>query len=379
VPFTATANTPFTLLALTNDFGTAGSFRATANGIALITESTGSGRAFVSRNLGPAGHAGEFFGQSENSEPVVYIHGGGPTVPALAVERSGANQVAAYLRGALRIGVDEVEEFGSSTAKATILPDEGDGYPALRLYEFNPFIGTARPAVEVDAHSNGGGSAIRMYRQGGVRTVNLIAEEFSGEGARFELANSAGTPTIIANADNGVGNGVPRMDLRDASGITRISFNVGASGGARVVTQVLEITGGADLVEGFESGEECEPGSVVVIDPTRPGELALSTESYDAKVAGVVSGANGIQAGLRMGQEGVASGDTLVAMTGRVYVKASAENGAIRPGDLLTTASLAGHAMRASDPERSFGSVIGKAMSALDEGTGLVLVLVNLQ
>ena len=42
-----------------------------------------------------------------------------------------------------------------------------------------------------------------------------------------------------------------------------------------------------------------------------------------------------------------------------------------------------GHAMRASDPERAFGSVIGKALGGFSpangEETGLVLVLVSLQ
>ncbi|MFT7670022.1 MAG: hypothetical protein ACI8X5_002729, partial [Planctomycetota bacterium] len=54
-------------------------------------------------------------------------------------------------------------------------------------------------------------------------------------------------------------------------------------------------------------------------------------------------------------------------------------NGAIQPGDRLTTSSLAGFAMKATDTTRSVGSVIGKAMSALAGNTGLVLVLVNLQ
>jgi hypothetical protein len=35
--------------------------------------------------------------------------------------------------------------------------------------------------------------------------------------------------------------------------------------------------------------------------------------------------------------------------------------------------------MRAGDSHRAFGAVLGKAMSGLDAGTGLVLVLVNLQ
>ena len=66
-------------------------------------------------------------------------------------------------------------------------------------------------------------------------------------------------------------------------------------------------------------------------------------------------------------------------MTGRVYVRCSERERRDRAGDLLTSASLAGYAMRATDSERSFGSVIGKAMSGLDEETGMVLVLVNLQ
>jgi hypothetical protein len=143
----------------------------------------------------------------------------------------------------------------------------------------------------------------------------------------------------------------------------------------------IRIRGGADIVEGFDTscGTTLEPGTVVVIDPRNAGSLMQSTEAYDFKVAGVISGANGVAPGIQLGQEGVLDGDTKVAMTGRVYVKCSTENGAIVPGDLLTTASLAGHAMKATDRSRSHGTVIGKAMSALDEETGLVLVLVNLQ
>ena len=147
----------------------------------------------------------------------------------------------------------------------------------------------------------------------------------------------------------------------------------------KVSVPILEIRGGADIVEGFDSSEELEPGTVVVIDEANPGELIASGSAYDRKVAGVVSGAGGVRPGIELGQDGVLDGEVPVAMTGRVWVRASAENGAIRAGDRLTTAQLAGHAMRATDAERWDGAVIGKAMSTLDEGTGLVLVLVNLQ
>ena len=161
------------------------------------------------------------------------------------------------------------------------------------------------------------------------------------------------------------------------TGSATLSALLQVEGEARV--DVLTIMGGADIVERFEAADSPEPGTVVVIDAERPGALKTSTEPYDLRVAGVVSGAGDVNPGICLSQDGVLDGDTLVAMTGRVFVRCSAENGPIRPGDRLTTAALAGHAMRATDKERTDGAVIGKAMGALDEGTGLVLVLVNLQ
>lgn len=144
--------------------------------------------------------------------------------------------------------------------------------------------------------------------------------------------------------------------------------------------KTLQINGGSDLVEGFDSqAKDIEPGTLMVIDPAHPGELIPSTSAYDSKVAGIVSGAGGVNPGIKMGQDGVMDGKHPIAMTGRVYVKATAAAGSIKPGDLLTTSDVPGHAMKATDTAKSDGTIIGKAMSALDKDTGLVLVLVNLQ
>ena len=51
----------------------------------------------------------------------------------------------------------------------------------------------------------------------------------------------------------------------------------------------------------------------------------------------------------------------------------------IAPGDLLTTADVPGHAMKVTDFPRAQGAIIGKAMTALESGRGMVLVLVSLQ
>lgn len=143
---------------------------------------------------------------------------------------------------------------------------------------------------------------------------------------------------------------------------------------------VLTIRGGADLAEPFHIHEaNLAPGTVVVIDDAETGHLRLSTRAYDTRVAGVVSGANGIKPGIMLQQEGVNAGGQNVALTGRVYAKATAKNGAIQPGDLLTTATLPGHAMKVTDPVRAQGAILGKAMSSLREGEGSVLVLVTLQ
>jgi hypothetical protein len=51
----------------------------------------------------------------------------------------------------------------------------------------------------------------------------------------------------------------------------------------------------------------------------------------------------------------------------------------IEVGDLLTTAPTPGYAMKASDPLKAFGAVIGKALCPLKAGRGLVPILIALQ
>ena len=151
----------------------------------------------------------------------------------------------------------------------------------------------------------------------------------------------------------------------------------------RIITPVLEITGGSDLSEQFDIGNTSllpEPGMVVSIDPDHPGQLTLCEGAYDRRVAGVISGAGGVNTGMLMGQSGSeADGEHPVALIGRVYVWADATNGPIEPGDLLTSSDLPGHAMKVSDHGRAMGAILGKAMTGLSEGQGLILTLVSLQ
>ena len=117
----------------------------------------------------------------------------------------------------------------------------------------------------------------------------------------------------------------------------------------------------------------------MVIDERYPGQLKMSERAYDHRVAGIVSGANGIKPGITLHQEGALEGGQNVALSGRVYALADAASGPIKPGDLLTTSDIPGHAMKVTDHAKAQGAIIGKAMGALEEGRGTVLVLVSLQ
>lgn len=202
-----------------------------------------------------------------------------------------------------------------------------------------------------------------------------VIEFGAGVAGKQTDAGKIGYGTFTPNSLNIVGAGTTGTDRK---------VTVYAEGGAtfmgRVSATTVEIRGGADITEGFDSiVQDIEPGTLMVIDPEHPGQLMPSAAAYDSKVAGIVSGAGGITPGLKMGQDGVLDGKHAVAMTGRVYLKCSTVNGPIKAGDRLTTSSITGHAMKATDAAKWDGAVIGKAMSSLDNGEGLVLVLVNLQ
>ncbi len=272
----------------------------------------------------------------------------------------------------------------------------------LRIFDAN-----AGECVDLRGNYNGGGSGayLGLNRVGGQTGVALWAVRPGSDGGYAEVRNGAEQATFVLRGENGSGDSWMALrhgtaerisfasrsgqfpsggiiDLKNNSGQNTVRL-IGDTGGGfgRVITSVLEITGGADLSEPFDvSDEAIEPGMVVVIDPANAGRLKLAGEAYDRKVAGVVSGAGGVNPGLVMRQENsLAAGAHNVALTGRVYCRADASNGPIEPGDLLTTSATPGHAMKVTDHTRAQGAVLGKAMTPLHEGRGLVLVLVSLQ
>jgi hypothetical protein len=201
-------------------------------------------------------------------------------------------------------------------------------------------------------------------------------------------ANSNGVRFGIGHSDEGFYFFRTRSDPAKTDAPAQYDMTIKDDG--TVSMRAIEITG-ADLVENFEVRSltpredsirhaEGRRGLVVSIDPEEPGKLVVSDHPYDRRVAGVISGAGGLEPGVLLGNRMTAEGMGFpVALTGRVYCWADASLESIAPGDLLTTSATPGHAMKVTDHGRAQGAILGKAMSRLETGVGLVLVLVTLQ
>ena len=146
------------------------------------------------------------------------------------------------------------------------------------------------------------------------------------------------------------------------------------------------IGGGADLAERISVSEPVLPGDLVELDPNKPRHYRKARGSSQL-VAGVITTRPGFTLGNNSAQPLQLKGMTaekglrfgaevrpMLALIGRVPMKATTQNGPIRPGDLLTVSSKPGYAMRCAEPQACAG-VIGKALEALERGQGSILVL----
>jgi hypothetical protein len=192
--------------------------------------------------------------------------------------------------------------------------------------------------------------------------------------------NGIATNNLILNRQGGnigVGTTTPGEKL-EVSGNLKVTGtgNIDASG---TITAFNIKAKYQDVAEWVESSEALPAGTVVVLDQTKSNQVVASSQSYDTRVAGVVSA----QPGIALGESG--DNKVLVATTGRVRIKVDASRGPIYVGDLLVTSDTPGTAMK-SEPVNIGGvqlhrpgTLIGKALEPLPKGTGEILVLLSLQ
>ncbi|MFD0692305.1 hypothetical protein [Actinomadura fibrosa] len=189
---------------------------------------------------------------------------------------------------------------------------------------------------------------------------NVILRDGSGRTV-FEIDGNTAGVFVGANGNEG------DVVVRNGSGAETIRLDGGS--GDIILTN-------ADCAEDFEASADAEAGTVMVL--SEGGAVVPCESPYDRRVAGVVSGAGGLRPGIVLGRRPAETRCPL-ALIGKVFCKADADHGPIGLGDMLTTSPTQGHAMRALDPMRAFGSVLGKALGELRSGQGLVPVLVALQ
>jgi hypothetical protein len=150
-----------------------------------------------------------------------------------------------------------------------------------------------------------------------------------------------------------------------------------------------------------DSNGDTEAGDVLVADPDRNESVMKSSHPYQTSVVGVVTTKPHMVMGMELvvdeetgeALEGVSA--TRLALTGRVPVRVTDENGPIVPGDLLTSSSTPGCAMKWSlldvnsakdfddlkrilaENEQRRNAVIGKALGSSESGEGTVMVLIS--
>lgn len=158
-------------------------------------------------------------------------------------------------------------------------------------------------------------------------------------------------------------------------------FRFDGQGNLFLVGVLQTNSGNADLAERIESKESLEAGDVVEIDPTATGRFRRSTTRLSTRVAGIISSAPAITlAGKGDIKTGAASDRRpVLALAGTVPVKVTNEAGQIRVGDLLTTSSTPGFAMRCADRVACIGAILGKALEPLSGQSGIIGALVTLQ
>jgi len=239
----------------------------------------------------------------------------------------------------------------------------------------NVGIGNTIPNNTLDVSGDANISGI--FYAGSANITNTIeAAYFVGDGSLLSGIDTAFTNYSDINVTHFVANHTLFVNG------SRVGINTSSPTSALHVLGDVNITenlyvmgnvtsGGADLAEKIMVKGKVSAGDVLVIDEYDDETLKLSERPYSTNVAGVIS----TNPSIIMSEEtdGIA-----VALAGRVPVKVTNENGAINRGDLLTTSSTKGHAMKCNAIERCFGSIIGKAMTQLKDEKGTVIMIIAL-
>ncbi|KKT58771.1 MAG: hypothetical protein UX43_C0024G0001, partial [Candidatus Giovannonibacteria bacterium GW2011_GWB1_46_20] len=194
--------------------------------------------------------------------------------------------------------------------------------------------------------------------------LGMGGSSFTGNFLRF----ASGTLTTVLMTNTGsttLGNGTYQAGLAIPFGGLCVDSDgaCNASTTGQIAGQLI-VTNQSDLAENYFSDEALEPGDLVRMKPSADGKhsfVGIAQSAGDEALVGIVSSAPGFVLGSKYEED--AAADPLydaypIALSGRVPVKISLENGQIKLGDKLTSASEKGYAMKA----RPGDPIIGYAL-----------------
>ncbi len=301
----------------------------------------------------------------------------------LGESKSGDGVVGRGRRGVVGESKDFQGVFGHSGTNAGVV-GESDGMHAV----FGITHGGASAGVY-------GTNDRRDVRAQGVLGESKNGDGVVGRGHRGVVGESREFQGVYGHSEQNAGVVGESSQFDGVFGVSHSAKSAGVSGhndqggfagffegkvtvvGSLTVTDDIILTG-ADCAEEFPVAEgTSEPGTVMVIESE--GRLRECREAYDSRVAGVISGAGDTRPGIILGRHFPDANRVPLAMIGKVYCKVDASEVPIGIGDLLTTSATPGHAMKACDRARAFGSIIGKALAPLPAGRGMVPILVAMQ
>ena len=236
------------------------------------------------------------------------------------------------------------------------------------------FSNPAGKRVAYTGTDTDGDGVVKLYN----RTGSEVSLAFGPKGGgRLIVTGNNSDKTVAYLGSDTDGDGM--VKLRNRTGI-EVFLGFDPKGAGRLIINGKSVNDYAEVFE-LAARQGVVPGSVIAVVGSG-GRIALSAAPYERRVVGVISGAGGLRPGSVIGSREDGSDDLPVAVSGQVVVRVCLEGGPIEPGDLLVASSRPGVAMRAADPSRAAGAVVGKALEAFGSSQGkegLVRMMVMLR
>jgi hypothetical protein len=330
--------------------------------------------------------AGAVIGQSNNGRGVIGISEAGQGVWGVSVSSTGVVGESTNGWGVSGSSETQYGVAGQSKNSAGVrgTSQSGRGTEGVST-DGEGVVGFSTNSTGVWGQADGAGTGVQGTSKSGDGVFGQSTGSGRGvagfsEGGQGVYGHSVSQAGVVGESDqfDGVFGESHSNQHAGVAGRNKAGGMAGFFDGDVVVTGDVTLTG-ADFAEEFDvsGATDVEPGTVMVLD--QEGALQPSQQAYDKRVAGVISGAGNYKPGIVLDKQQSSENRMPVALVGKVYCKVDAQYASVEVGDLLTTSLTPGHAMKADDPFKAFGSVIGKALRPLQTGQGLIPILIALQ